>query len=104
MAKYVVKVDDNYHHGSLDIYEAGSFDTLEEAFNLCIKITIESLRSLYKQGITPDELDAQWAMFGEDPFIYTGKGDVLFSARNFITDDLCNEIVQSMDSGEKNES
>jgi hypothetical protein len=97
MAKYTVKVDDNYNSGSMEgIYEAGSFDTLDEALNLCKEITVKSLESFYKPGITPNELNTQWLMFGEDPFIYTGMGDVPFSAREFVTDDLCKEIVERM--------
>lgn len=97
MAKYIVKVDDNYNSGSMEgIYEAGSFDTLDEALNLCKEITIKSLESFYKPGITASELGAQWLMSGDDPFIYTGMGDVPFSAREFVTDDLCKEIVERM--------
>lgn len=94
MAKYIVKVDDNYHSGSMEgTYEAGSFDTLDEALNLCKELTTKSLESFYKSGITPSELHAQWLIFGEDPFVYTGEGDVPFSARKFITDDLCKKII-----------
>jgi hypothetical protein len=49
----------------------------------------------YEEGITPEKLSAQWAMFGEDPYIFTGKGSVPFSARKFVTTELCQLIIDS---------
>jgi len=36
----------------------------------------------------------QWAMFGEDPFIVGGAESVPFSARKFISMDICREITR----------
>jgi len=93
--RYRVFVDDNYHHGEGDRYESGAYDSLEEAIDKCKELTIGSLEHFYEEGITPDKLSAQWAMFGEDPYILTGKGSVPFSARKFVTTELCQRIIDS---------
>jgi hypothetical protein len=94
--QYKVYVDDNYHHmGESDRYTAGEFDSLKKAVKKCKKITIKSLEGFYEKGISPEKLSAQWAMFGDDPFIVGGDGSVPFSAREFINTDLCNHIIDS---------
>ena len=52
---------------------------------------------LYERGITPEKLSAQWAIFGEDPFIFGGSGSVPFSARKFVTTELCEAVIDSFD-------
>jgi len=94
--KYTVKVDDNYHSmGSSEPYKDGSYNSLEKAIEKCRKITIESLGSFYEEGISPEKLSAQWAMFGDDPFIVGGDGPVPFSARKFINTELCVEVIEA---------
>jgi len=98
--KYQVYIDDNYHYmDKSERYVAGSYSSLEEAVERCKEITIKSLEHHYENGITPEDLSAQWAMFGEDPFIrvdpfITGADEqVPFSARKFITIGLCKSII-----------
>ena len=94
--KFSVYVDDNYHFMDEDErYTVGSFNSLEEALEKCREITIRSLDDLYESGIIPEKLKAQWSMFGEDPFIRGGDGSVPFSARKFITPELCKVIIDS---------
>jgi len=94
--KYSVCIDDNYHYMDESARATvASYDSLEKALEKCKKITIRSLTSFYEEGITPEKLSAQWSMFGDDPFIIGGDGSVPFSARNFITTELCNEIIES---------
>jgi hypothetical protein len=96
--KFKVIVDDNYHHADeSDRYTVGSYASLEEALDKCKEITVKSLKHFYEKGITPEKLSAQWAMFGEDPYIFTGKGSVPFSARKFVSSELCKEIIDSID-------
>ena len=93
--KYLIQVDDNYHYGNEDErYTAGSFNTLEEALKKCQEITLSSLKEFYQEGISADELKAQWSMFGEDPFIVGPVEGVPFSAREFITPELCEKIIE----------
>ena len=97
--KYKVYVDDNYHcMDASERYSVGSFDSLEEAVDRCKEITIKSLKGFYEKGITPETLSAQWAMFGEDPYVFGGDGAVPFSARKFISIELCKEIIGSIES------
>ena len=94
--KFKVYIDDNFHY--MDVGEritAGSYDSLEEALEKCRQIVITSLDDLYEQGITPEKLSAQWSMFGEDPFVTGSGGSVPFSARAFVTVDLCKEIIEN---------
>jgi hypothetical protein len=94
--KYEVFVDDNYHHmDESNRYSGGSYDSLEKAIHKCRELTIKSLEYFYEPGITPEKLSAQWAMFGEDPYIFGTDGPVPFSARKFITNELCQEIIDS---------
>jgi hypothetical protein len=91
--KYTVLVDDNFHHmDESERYEKGSYDTAEQALEVCGEITRRSLKDLYEEGITPAKLHTQWLFFGEDPFIRGGE-KVLFSAREYITDELCAEVI-----------
>lgn len=94
--EFKVMVDDNYHSGGdSDRYSAGTYGSLEEAVDKCKEITVKSLEHHYEEGISPEKLSAQWAMFGEDPYVYTGKGLVPFSARKFVTTELCQQIIDS---------
>ena len=94
--KYKVYVDDNYHYmDESERYAVGSYDSLKEALEKCKEITIKNLVNLFEKGITPEKLHAQWLMFGEDPFIVGGDGAVPFSARKFITTELCRAIIES---------
>ena len=96
--RYEVFVDDNYHYmDESERYSVGSYDSLEEAVSRCKELTINSLKDLYEKGITPEKLQTQWAMFGEDPYVFGGDGAVPFSARKFISTELCKEIIDSID-------
>jgi hypothetical protein len=95
--QYKVFVDDNYHYmDESERYAAGSFDSLEGALAKCQEITIKSLSELCEKGISPEKLRAQWLMFGADPYIVGGDGSVPFSAREFITTELCESIIESL--------
>ena len=43
------------------------------------------------------KLMAQWAMFGEDPFIISDTAEVLFSARAFVSEELCARIIKQIE-------
>ena len=93
--KYTVKIDDNYH----SMYEEDSltdksYDNLKEAVKRCEEITVRSLEDVYEEGITSEKLSAQWAMFGEDPFVI-GKEGVPFSARSYVTDEICKNVIKN---------
>jgi hypothetical protein len=91
--KYRVFVDDNYHYmDESERHEEGSYESLPEAIEACKRITRNSLKEMYGPDITPEKLSALWSMFGEDPFT-EGDGEVPFSARKYITDELCAEII-----------
>ena len=76
-------------------YTVGRYDSLEKAIEKCKEITIKSLEDLCEKEITPEKLSAQWSMFGEDPYIFGGDGSVPFSARKFISIELCRVIIES---------
>jgi hypothetical protein len=96
--QFKIFVDDNYHYmDKSERYAAGSYDSLEDAVNNCKELTIRSLKDLYEKGITPEKLNTQWLMFGEDPYVFGGDGAVPFSARKFVSIELCKEIIDSID-------
>jgi hypothetical protein len=85
--KYRVLVDDNFHYMDTSYrYELGLFDTVEAAVAACKKIVDAFLADNYKPGMTTGELLTQYALFGEDPFVYTGDGTVPFSARDYASE------------------
>ena len=96
--QFKVKVDDNYNYMDESArYDAGTYDSLEEAIEKCKEITIESLKYVYEEGIDAATLKAQWSLFGEDPFVFGGEGRVPFSARAFISSELCQEIIDAIE-------
>ena len=96
--KYLVKVGDNYHYGDeSERYDGGSYVTLEEAIEKCKAITIESLKGCYEQGMDADKLKAQWLMFGDDPFIMGDIGKPPFSAREFVSEELCRNVIAEIE-------
>jgi hypothetical protein len=96
---YLVKVDDNYHYmDEGERYDAGSYPTLEEATKRCEEITIKSLKHLCEKGIDAGKLMAQWAMFGDDPFIVGGTEEAPFSARKFVSNELCSKVIKEVES------
>jgi hypothetical protein len=77
--QYIVMVDDNYHYMDEDErYQAGVYDTLEGAVRRCKSIIRACIE--YEEGVTPDELFAQYSMYGDDPFII---GDGSFCGRTY---------------------
>jgi hypothetical protein len=85
--RYRVLVDDNFHYmDASERYELGEFDTLEAAVAACKRRVDELLTSSYRPGMTAAELLTEYALFGEDPFVYTGDNTVPFSARDYASD------------------
>ena len=85
--KYQVFIDDNFHYMDPDHQSAGQqFATLEEAVAYCQRFVDKDLFSSYRLGMPCYELSAQWAMFGEDPFVRGGEGGVPFSARDYVSE------------------
>ena len=98
--KYKVLIDDNYHYmGESKPLDGGAFHSLENAIERCKEITIKSLEHMYEEGISPEKLSAQWSMFGDDPFIVGGTESVPFSARKWITLELCQSIIDAKVAG-----
>ena len=79
--KYTVCVDDNYHFmDESERYTRGVYETSEEAIGVAQEIVDKDLNSLYKPGMTADELYQNYQDFGEDPFIVSDDKDCSFSA------------------------
>jgi hypothetical protein len=100
--QFEVFVDDNYHHmGDSEAYRAGSYSSLDEAIEKCRNLTISSLEDFWEPGISPEKLSAQWCLFGDDPFIRGPVTKVPFSARKFITTELCRKIIEKREQQEQ---
>ncbi len=96
--KYSVKVDDNFHYmDESERYDAGSYSSLEEAIAKCKAITLQSLKECYERGMDADQLKAQWLAFGEDPFVLGEAGKPPFSAREFVSQELCNSVITEIE-------
>ena len=100
--KYLVKVDDNFHPMDTgEAYDDKTYSSLEEAVKRCKEITIDSLIHCYKKGMSASKLLEQWMAFGDDPFVYTGEGDLPFSARDFVTEELCLYVIKEVEKENK---
>lgn len=96
---YEVYIGDNYDYMSTSKFPIASFDTLDDAIEYCKSFVVRDLSGLYEPGIIPADLCVRWGMFGEDPFIRGGNHDgILFSARSFVTHELCKNVIDSLSS------
>jgi len=83
--QFQVFVDDNFHYMDEGYrYKAGEYDTLEEAIDICKSITESSMNDAYRPGINAKDLIESYRCFGEDPWIWTGKPGVCFSAWTYV--------------------
>ena len=77
-------VADNFHYMDVsERYQLGDYDSLEAAIAACKRIVDEFLIANHHPGTTSSELLANFALYGEDPFVYSGDGTVPFSARDY---------------------
>ncbi len=81
MAKFIVYVDDNFHHGDeSERYKLGEFDTREQAVEACKNKVEEYFERLEKGKYSFKELWEGYMMYGEDPFISSDDDSNRFSA------------------------
>lgn len=90
--KYIVKTDDNFHYmDESERYIAGGFETAEEAIKSAKEIVDKSLKFLYREGMTTEELYDYYQDFGDDPFIVSDDKNCYFSAWKYA-ESKCKEI------------
>ena len=91
--KYVVYVDDNFHHmDESERYKLGEYSSCEEAIEACKKIVDEFFSHTFDENITYEELYNGYTMYGEDPFIVSGDRDCSFSAWDYAKK-RCRKLV-----------
>ena len=84
--QYQVFVDDNFHYmDESERYQLGDFDSLEAAVTACKRIVDEFLVLNHHVGMSSGELLTNYALYGEDPFVFSGDGTVPFSARDYAS-------------------
>jgi hypothetical protein len=82
--KYIVYIDDNFHHMDEDErYKAGEFDDCESARKFCMGIVDGFLINAYEPGMDWNTLLNGYKGFGEDPWISTLDADCRFSAWDY---------------------
>ena len=93
MAKpYTVFVDDNFHYmDESERYKLGEFDDCASATAACKRIVDEFLETTKSDG-TPEDLMAQYTMFGEDPWINSADANCTFSAWDYARE-RCRQIT-----------
>jgi hypothetical protein len=70
MSRYKIIIADNFHYMDEDAYsEAGAYDTLPEATEVCRAIVERSLAAVREPGMNAEQLYQQYTSFGDDPFI-----------------------------------
>jgi len=98
---YIVKVDDNYHHGDeSERYTHGRFADAEGALAACRMIVDRCLAEELKPGISAAELYSQYTSFGDDPFVVcVDAAQVRFSAWDYAKlrcDELCSPATDQI--------
>ena len=82
--KYIVYVDDNFHHGEVkERYMYGEFECCQGAVDACRKIVDDYMAQRYRAGISFKEMWDGYVMFGEDPFILSNDPCCRFSAWSY---------------------
>ena len=85
--RYHLRVYDNFHYmDESEAYNHGQFETYGDATVEAKAIVIEFLKHNWKPGIKPDDLIAQFVLYGEDPIILPEEHseDERFSARTYV--------------------
>jgi hypothetical protein len=83
--KYRVLVDDNFDYmDESRRWERGQYDTVEEAIGACKEMVDAWLQENYKPGMTAEELEQGYKMFGDDPFV-PGVDPETFSAWRYAS-------------------
>ena len=98
---YEVLVDDNYDYmNETKRYALGVYETYDQAVAASKAIVDECLCSIYRSGMTPEELYSAYRFGGEDPFILAtpphSNVQPLFSAWGYAQEssrELCNPTV-----------
>ncbi len=91
--KYVVYIDDNFHHGDKsERYKHGEFESCEEAVAACKKLVDEYFSKLTKGKSSFEALWNGYTMYGEDPWI-SGDGGCKFSAWDYAKE-KCREYAK----------
>ena len=81
--KYLVMVDDNFHFtDESERYQAGEYDTYDEAVGKCKAIVDDYLESALEPGMTAQQLYTSYQMYGEDPYVI-GQGDYAYSSWDY---------------------
>ena len=97
--KYKVVVDDNFHYmDETERYPHGEFESSDIALSAAKALVDADLRSLYRSGITADELYSHYTSFGNDPYIIPEDQGCHFSAWNYAKQrcqEICERAVQS---------
>ena len=84
MIKYIVYVDDNYHHGDeSERYKLGEFSSCKEATEACKKIVDEYFNRITRGKNTFKEIWDGYTLYGEDPFIVSEDQECKFSAWDY---------------------
>jgi hypothetical protein len=90
MSKYILYIDDNFHYMDEGPRSSHSdYEREDDAIRAAKRMVDESLRDLYRIGMTPQELLACYKAFGEEPWI-TGSD---FSAWDYAEQQCWEKIV-----------
>ena len=75
MPRYKVMVDSNFHyHDMEERWEKGVYDTRQEALAVCHELVDQSLKEVFKPGMSAEVLYDSYTSFGDDPFIIVLDG------------------------------
>lgn len=97
--KYTVVVDDNFHYmDETERYTHGEFESADLALRAAKALVDADLNTLYRAGMTADELYGHYTSFGNDPYIVSEDQECQFSAWSYAKErcqQICERAAQS---------
>lgn len=92
--KHSVRVWDNFQYGEeSETYEAGTFDSYDEAVEAAKAIVLKWLRQEVKRKMTAAQLYDHYTDYGPDPSVHPEKAGAHFSAWDYA-EAMCREICR----------
>lgn len=92
MINYIVRVEENSHYmDETERYTLGEFTDAGLAIGAAKSLVDEDLNSLYRAGMTVEQLYMHYISFGHDAYIISEDESCKFSARDYAVE-RCHEI------------
>ncbi len=98
MMNYIVRVEENSRYmDEAERYTLGEFTDAEVAISAAKRLVDEDLNSLYRAGMTAQQLYQHYTSFGHDAYIISQDESCHFSARDYAAErsrEICSRVSE----------